>query len=85
MSTIDHEHVWTQRDRNENEDRIRTSDRCPCGAVRYGCFPKRTGTGEGDFNPATFAFPPGHEPKPNDGVWGPVDGQWHYSITEAAR
>ncbi len=83
MTTCDHRHAWAEVRRHENENRVRTREACPCGAVRYGLLAKRTGTGDGDFDPSTFAFPPGTVHQPNWGVWGPVDGQWHYSIQEA--
>jgi hypothetical protein len=77
-----HEHAWTEVDRHENENRIRTYDACACGRVRFGLFAKRTGTGEGHFEPSTFDFPPGVRPEPNWGIWGPVDGNWHYELGE---
>ena len=63
-----HEHAWSEDQRHENEDRIRTRDVCACGAVRYGCFAKR------------LADEPDQEG--NREAWGPVDGEWHYSIKE---
>ena len=49
---MSHEHQWTETDRHENDDRIRTRDDCPCGAQRYGCYAKRLDTdGEESWGP----------------------------------
>lgn len=40
-----HEHFFTEVDRHENADRIRTRERCACGDERYGCYAKSSDVG----------------------------------------
>lgn len=47
----DHVHSFAVEFKSDNEDRIRTLDRCPCGAVRYGFFAKRGGIYDGLEDP----------------------------------
>jgi hypothetical protein len=65
------EHEWSEGERHENDDRIRTFQVCPCGARRYGCYAKRLGMPESECPRSD-----GDEPL---GAWGPV-GIWTYSV-----
>lgn len=36
------EHFWQERDRDDNENRIRVREECSaCGGVRYGCYARQ--------------------------------------------
>jgi len=63
--TTGHQHTWSERDRDENDNRIRTRDVCTgCGETRYGCFAKRLSS-----TPDMTG---------NRNWWGPV-GVWTWS------
>ena len=36
-----HEHVWVEKERYENDDRTRVFQECACGVGRRGCCAKR--------------------------------------------
>lgn len=81
-----HSHWWEERDRHENDDRIRTRDECTiCGAARYGCCAKRLGLGPGVTvlrvsSDGAVVENPDNAPRDYE-VWGPV-GQWQFTVED---
>ena len=45
------QHLWEEKGRDENADRVRTVDECrfkDCPFIRYGCFAKRLDVFDGE-------------------------------------
>jgi hypothetical protein len=69
-------HSWGRKGISFNLDRIRVTDECRCGAVRYSCYAFRLGplcVGQKDYERVNGELV---------GAWGPV-GRWTSTFSDA--